>query len=64
MSMSTLKKLFSRQVRKYLYLVSIAAFPVLVYYSVIDPEALPLMLPLIAAVLNLSPEEQGAPEVD
>lgn len=64
MSMTTLRKIFSRPVRKYLYLVSIAAFPVLVYYDVIEPEALPLMLPLIAAVLNLTPEEREYTNVD
>ena len=57
-----MKKLLTKNVRKGIYLVCAAALPILVYYGVLDPEALPLILPLILALLNLSPDEVEAPK--
>lgn len=46
-----------RTIRKYIYGIGLAAIPVLVYYKVMDPEAAALALPLLLALLNLSPED-------
>jgi hypothetical protein len=46
-------RLMTRQVRKYLYAVTIAAVAVLVAYDVISGEAAPLWLALGAAVLGI-----------
>ena len=45
-----------RTIRKYIYGIGLAAIPVLVYYKVMDPEAAALALPLLLALLNLTPE--------
>ena len=59
-----LSKLMSREGRKYIYLVSVAAIPLLVFYGVISEEAAPLWIALVAAIVapmtaltHLSPEE-------
>jgi hypothetical protein len=59
-----LKKAMSREGRKYIYLVSVAAIPLLVFYGVISEDAAPLWVALVAAVVapmtaltHLSPEE-------
>jgi hypothetical protein len=59
-----LSKLMSREGRKYIYLVSVAAIPLLVFYGVISEDAAPLWVALVAAVVapmtaltHLSPEE-------
>lgn len=46
--------LFSREGRKWLYVVSLAAIPLLVMYGVIDPEAAPMWLALVAAFLGVA----------
>ena len=48
-----MERLMTRQVRKYLYGVTIAAVTVLVAYDVISGEAAPLWLALSAAVLGI-----------
>jgi hypothetical protein len=48
-----MKRLMTRQVRKYLYGVTIAAVTVLVAYDVISGESAPLWLALGAAVLGI-----------
>jgi hypothetical protein len=48
-----MQRLMTRQVRKYLYGVTIAAVTVLVAYDVISGEAAPLWLALGAAVLGI-----------
>ena len=48
-----MERLMTRQVRKYLYGVTIAAVTVLVAYDVISGEAAPLWLALVAAVLGI-----------
>jgi hypothetical protein len=48
-----MERLMTRQVRKYLYGVTIAAVTVLVAYDVISGEAAPLWLALGAAVLGI-----------
>lgn len=58
---SVTTKLVSREFRKYLYGVAIAAFPVAVYFGLIEPEAIPLVLPLIVALFNLTPKETPNP---
>lgn len=46
-------------VRRWLYGVTIAALPVAVLLGWLDPEALPVLVPLVVAVLNVTPEEAG-----
>jgi len=48
-----MERLMTRDVRKYLYAVTIAAVAVLVAYDVISGEAAPLWLALGAAVLGI-----------
>lgn len=55
--MTTLAKVFTRPVRKYIYAVSLAAAPLLIYVGWIDPKAAPLALGFILALLNLTPKE-------
>ncbi len=43
--------LTSRSVRKSLYLVSLAAIPLLVFYGVITEDAAPLWLALVGSIL-------------
>jgi hypothetical protein len=59
-----LTKLMSREGRKSIYLVSVAAIPLLVFYGVVGQEAAPLWIALVAAVVapttaltHLSPKE-------
>lgn len=59
---STVKKILTREVRKWIYGVAIAAVPVLVYFGIIDVEASALVLPLLMAILNLNPEDVDRPE--
>ena len=40
-------------VRRWIYGVAVAAFAVLVFYGVIAPEASPLILALVLALLNV-----------
>jgi len=50
-------KLFSSKGRRWIYGVCIAAVPVLVYFKVLPPEAAPIILPLVMAILNVNDEE-------
>lgn len=59
-----LKKAMSREGRKYIYLISLAVIPLLVFYGVISEEAAPLWVALVAAVVapmtaltHLTPKE-------
>ena len=59
------KKLTSREVRKWLYLVSLAVIPLLVFYGVITEDAAPLWVALVGSILaptlaltHLSPPEE------
>lgn len=47
----------SREFRKYVYGVAIAAIPVLLYFEIIEPPAAGLVLPLLLAILNLTPRD-------
>jgi hypothetical protein len=58
------KKLTSREVRKSLYLISLAVIPLLVFYGVITEDSAPLWVALVGSVLaptlaltHLSPKE-------
>lgn len=55
-----MNKVFNRKTRKWMYGVCIAAVPVLVYFKLLPPEASPVILPLVLAILNVSdaPEER------
>ena len=46
-----------REIRKYVYGVAIAAVPFAVHYGWIEPEASVVILPLLMALLNLTPKE-------
>lgn len=50
-------KILTPTVRKWIYGVAIAAFAVLVFYGVIDPEASPLLAALVLAILNVPSDE-------
>ena len=57
-------KLMSREGRKYIYIVSLAAIPLLVFYGVISEDAAPLWIAVAGAVIapvmalsHLSPED-------
>ena len=59
-----LKKLMSREGRKYMYSMSLAVIPLLVAYGVIDEEVAPLWVALAGAVIapvvaltHLTPKE-------
>lgn len=46
----------SPNVRKWIYGIAIAFVPLAAYLGWIEPEAIPLVLPLILAVLNVNPD--------
>jgi hypothetical protein len=52
-----MKNLLTRPVRKYIYAVSVAAIALMIYAGWIEPQAAPVALPLIMALLNLTPDE-------
>lgn len=61
-----LNKIMSRDGRKYIYLISVAVIPLLVFYGVISEDAAPLWIALVAAVVapmtaltHLTPEDSG-----
>lgn len=56
-----MNKVFSPKARKWFYGVCIAAVPVLVYFKLLPPEAAPVILPLVLAVLNVN-EPETSPE--
>lgn len=49
-----MKTLTSSKFRKWLYGVCIAAVPVAVYAGWLPPEASPIILPLVLAILNVN----------
>lgn len=51
--LALIKSWLTPKVRAYLYSVSIAALPVLIYFGVLDPEAAALVVPLVVALLNV-----------
>lgn len=55
--MTWVDKVFPREIRKYLYGVSIAFVPVAIYFGWIEPEASVVIIPMIVAILNLNPKE-------
>lgn len=62
-------KFFTREVRKWIYGISLAAVPLLVLYGVIDEAAAPLWVALIGAVVaptlaltHLTPPVEKEPE--
>lgn len=60
-----MSKVLTREVRKYIYAVAIAFVPLAIYLGWIEPEAAAIVLPLILAVLNLTPKDvDDAPAVD
>lgn len=52
-----MKKILTKEVRRWVYGLAIAAVPILIHYEVMDVEAGPIVLPFILALLNLSPDE-------
>lgn len=52
-----MRKFFPRAVRAWIYSVAVAAVPVVVALDWADPQVLALVLPLVLALLNLSPED-------
>lgn len=55
--MDTIRKLFPRPVRAWLYGIGAASLPALVAADVLPPEALPFVLPILLALLNLTPKD-------
>lgn len=56
-------KILAPTVRRYLYGVSIAFVPLAVYLGWIQPEAVPIVVPLAVAVFNV-PKNGGDSEAD
>lgn len=63
--METVSKVFTREVRKWIYGVSLVAVPLLVLYGVIDEATAPLWVALIGAIVaptlalnNLTPKDE------
>lgn len=56
--MSEIDKFLPRTARMYLYGIAIAFVPLAVYFGWIEPEAAPIILPLIVAILNITPKEK------
>lgn len=52
---------FTKAQRAYIYAVALAAGPVLAYFGLIEPEALPVLLPFVLALLNLSDDTSREP---
>lgn len=52
-----MNKILSPATRRWVYGVCIAAVPVLVYFKLLPPEAAPVILPLVLAVLNVTDTE-------
>lgn len=52
----------SREVRKYIYTLFVAAGPVLVALGVVDAEFLAVSLPALLALLNLTPKDVATDE--
>lgn len=58
-----MRNVFTREVRKWIYAVALAGFPVAIFYGLIDPKAAPLWLVLLLALLNLTPADvEGVPD--
>lgn len=52
-----MKKLLTPNVRRWLYVVALASFPVLIHYGLVEIEAAPLWLGFIVALLNVKSDE-------
>ncbi len=52
-----MKKYITPAVRRWTYGICIAAVPVLVYFDVLEPEALPIIAPLLLAIFNVPSED-------
>lgn len=57
-----MSNILSREVRKYVYGVALAFVPVAAYFGWLDAQASVLAIPLLLALLNLTPEEGAKPE--
>lgn len=53
LALALIESWLTPKVRAYLYSVSIAAVGVLIYFGVLEPEAAPVIAPLIVALLNV-----------
>lgn len=53
---SVLRAVFSYRNRAYIYHVALAAVPVAIWEGWMDPKLAPLALPLLVAILKLSPD--------
>lgn len=56
-----MNKVLSPAARRWLYGVCIAAVPVLVYFKLLPPEASPVILPLVLAILNVNESDADSP---
>lgn len=54
-----LNKIFNRTVRAWIYGVSAATLSALVYFGVLEEGAIAFILPIVLAVLNLNPKDEG-----
>ena len=52
-----MKKFFTKKVRIWIYSVAIAFVPVAVAKGWMDPQSAALVLPLVLALLNLTPDD-------
>ena len=58
-----MKKVLTRPVRKWVYGVAIAFVPLAAFLGWMSPQAGALVLPLILAILNLTPDDVTSEEV-
>lgn len=61
-TMNKIERVLTPRVRRYLYGVAIAFVPLAVYLGWLAPEATPIVLPLILALLNVP--KDGATDSD
>lgn len=54
-----MKKILNSTVRKWLYGIAIAFVPVAIHFGWIEPEASPVIIPLIMALFFVNPDEEG-----
>lgn len=46
-------------VRRWIYGLAIAALPLLIYFGLVEPEAAPLWLAFVVALLNVRNDQEG-----
>lgn len=55
-----MKKYLTPAVRRWIYGLALAALPLLIYFGLVEPEAAPLWLAFVVALLNVRDEQSPA----